>query len=165
MPCYSIYLNTSTTSFSNPAIIDKSNLANVLWRVNFSSLFGKDIDEYKFCRVRFFLTGESFNAAATPTNDWTNYNGYIAVNLPSTFSGSTNIGTPLGLINVQDNPVTGTSVHCIFTNTMSEVGVDINLKALQGITDMRLSLINWVTQQPLATMQEYQSALNFELYN
>jgi len=165
MPCYSLYLSTQSGSPSNPVVIDKTKLSNVNWRVDFNSLMGKDIYDYKFCRVRYHLIGETFTAAGTPANDWTNYNGYLAVTLPSTFNGTTTAGTILGLLSVTDSPITGTGVHCMLASTMSDCGVDINLRGLIGVTDMRVTFTNWVTNQPNATAQDYMLYLNFELYN
>lgn len=167
MPVYTLYLSTQITSPTTSLIVpvDKTNLASVLWRVDFNSLFRDELDNYKYCRVRYNLIGETFTASTPASSDWTNYNGYLSVTLPSTFNGTTTNGTILGLTNVQDSPVTGTGIHCVFNSTMSDCGVDINAQSLKNVMEMRVSLMGWLTGQPIATMQEYQILLSFELYN
>lgn len=167
MPVYTLYLSTLISSpTSNYVVpIDKTNLANVAWRVDWKSLFGKDIYDYKYCRVRYSLAGETFTASTPPATDWTNYNGYLTVSLPSTFNGVNTNGTILGLIYPQDSPISGTGVHCVLSSTMSESGVDINISGLTDVSQLNIGLMSWSTNQPLTTMQNYQLLLSFDLYN
>ena len=165
MPVFTLWLSTQITSPTSSYVvpIDKSNLANVSWRVDFDNLFKGKEKEYKFCRVRFNLIGETFAAATPPSSDWTNYCGYLSVSLPSSFQSDIVNGTILGLIYPQDCPITGTSVHCMFNNTMTDIGSDINIPT--GVQQMNVALMSWITNQPITTMQQYSLMLAFDLYN
>jgi len=168
MPVFTLYLSTQITAPASNLIvpIDKTNLANVLYRVDFTNLFGNYLDEYKYCRVRYHLVGESFTASSPAGLDWTNYSGTLSLSLPSTFNGTTwTNGALLGIIYPVDCPISGTGIHCMLGSTLSECGVDINPQNLKAVTDLRITLSNWVTSQPLATMQNYMLLLSFELYN
>lgn len=165
MPCYTVYLSTQVTSpvYNNIVPLDKTNLSNVSWRADWDNIFNKENYNYKYCRVRFYLTSESFTASVPPSADWTNYCGYLAVSLPSSYNATTTNGTILGLISPSDSPVTGTNIHCIIASTMSEIGVDINVPT--STQQLNISMINDNDFQFLTTFKEYQILLNFELYN
>ena len=165
MPIFTLWLSTQiTTPSSNYVVpINKTNLANVSWRVDFNNLFKGKQNDYKFCRVRYFLIGETFAASTPASNDWTNYTGYLALSLPNTFQGDTTNGTILGLTSPTDCPITGTGIHCMLSTTMSDYGVDIITPT--GVQQMNVMLMSWVNNQPIATMQNYSLQLSFELYN
>ena len=165
MPCFTLWLSTLITSpTSNYVVpIDKTNLSNVSWRIDFDNLFKGKQKDYKFCRVRYFLMGESFAAATPASSDWTNYSGYLTFSTPSSFQSDTTNGTILGLTYPQDCPITGTGVHCMLSSTMSEAGIDINIPS--GVSQVNVQLISWTTNQVISTMQNYSLLLNFELYN
>jgi hypothetical protein len=170
MPVYTLYLSTliSSPTSNNIVVLNKNNLSNVSWRVDWDSLFHGEQNKYKFCRVRFFLMGEAFTASTPATNDWNNYSGYLTVSLPSMFNASTTLGTILGLIHPIDNPITGTGNHCMFINNLSECGVDINISGLSGVQQLNVGLLSWSTAaspQYITTMQEYQLLLTFDVYN
>ncbi len=66
MPVYSLYLSTQISSpvSNNVVVLNKSNLANVSWRVDWDSLFKGEQKNYKFCRLRYFLISNSFTASS-----------------------------------------------------------------------------------------------------
>jgi len=164
MPVYTLWLSTQiTTPVTSVVPIDQSNLAKASWRVDFDSLFRKENYNYKYCRVRYNLIGESFTASSPAGGDWTNYNSYLAVSLPSSFNSLTTSGTVLGLVFPQDSPITGTGVHCIISNTMNEYGVDINVPTSTQV--LTVTFMNWITNLPNDVMQNYQVLFAFELYN
>lgn len=165
MPVFTLWLSTQITSpTSNYVVpIDKTNLANASWRVDFDNLFGNKQKEYKFCRVRFYLIGETFTASSPGSLDWSAYSGYLSVSLPSSFQASTTNGTILGITYPTDAPTTGTSIHCMIANTMSECGVDINVPV--GVQEMRIGLMSWLNNNFITTMQNYSILFAFELYN
>ena len=165
MPCYTLWLSTLITSPSSNYVvaINSSNLANASWRVDFDNLFGEKASEYKFCRLRFNLAGETFAASVPASNDWTNYNGYLSVSLPSSYQACTTNGTILGIISPTDSPISGTSVHCMLSSTLSEVGVDINVPT--GVQQVNIQMMSWSNNQFFTTMQNYAILLSFELYN
>lgn len=165
MPCFTVWLSTQITSpTSNYVVpIDKSNLANCSWRIDWQNLFKGNEKEYKFCRVRYMLIGETFTASTPASNDWTNYTGYLAISLPTSFQSETTNGSILGLTYPQDCPITGTGTHCILSSTMGEAGVDINVPT--GVSQVNVQMISWTNNQLISTMQNYSLLLNFELYN
>jgi hypothetical protein len=165
MPVFTLWLSTQITSPASSYVvpIDKTNLANVAWRVDFDNLFKGKQNEYKFCRVRFNLIGETFTASTPGSTDWTNYSGYLSVSLPSTFQADVTNGTILGLTYPQDSPVTGTAVHCMFVNTQSDIGTDIIIPT--GVQQMNVAMMSWLNNAPITTMQNYSLLLTFELYN
>jgi hypothetical protein len=166
MPIYSLYLSTqitsSTVSAFNPIIpINKTNLNNVTWNIDWSNLFKGDEKNYKFCRVRFNLITNSFASAGA---NWNNLTGYLSCNLGSSF-GSTGQGTILGLVSPQDCPTTGSATHVIIVNTMSECGVDINTPT--NVNQIfTLSFFNDDAQTLNTSFgYDYEIFLSFDLYN
>ena len=166
MTIYTLYLSTlitsSTVSGFNPIIpVNKTNLNNVSWNIDWSNLFRGEETRYKYCRVRLHLSSTSFTAAGT---DWVNYSGYLSCNLPSSYT-STGQGTILALVNPQNAPTTGSSTHVVILNTLGEIGVDINCptNANQNFT---ISFFNDDSQTLMSSFtQDYQILLSFELYN
>lgn len=165
MPIFTLYLSTlitsSTTSNTNNVIpINKTNLANVTWNIDWKNIFKGNEDKYKFCRVRYYLMSQSFAAAGGNYNSFT---GFLACNLASTYHSSP-VGTILNLLSCQDCPTTGTSTHCIINNYLSDCGVDINIPSIYNQT-LTLSFYNDDAFNFISNMPEYQILLTFELYN
>lgn len=166
MPIYTLYLSTLMTSGStspfNPIIpINKTNLYNVSWNIDWSNLFKGQEKNYKFCRVRFNLLTQSTPSAASA---WDNHLGYLTCNLPSSFS-LTGQNTILGQLYMQDCPTTGTTTHCIIVNTLTECGVDINIPS-NNSNIFTLSMMNEDAQSfNISYNYEYEIQLSFELYN
>ena len=166
MPVYSLYLSTAVTSAStspfNPIIpVNDPSNNNVSWNIDWSNLFKGDDKNYKFCRVRFHLTSESFASAA---NHWNNLSGYLTSNFSSRF-GSTGIGAILGLVYPQNALTTGTGTHVVFVSTMGETGVDINMPSNVNNT-LTLTFMNDDSFTRMSVFDfEYQILLSFELYN
>lgn len=170
MPVYSLYLSTQISSpvSNNVVVLDKSNLANVSWRVDWDSLFKGEQKNYKFCRLRYFLISNSFTASTPATNDWINYSGYITVSLPSSFNANTTLGTIVGLNYPIDCPISGSGIHCLFSSTLSECGVNVNVSGLTGVQQLNIGLLSWSTAsspQYISVAQEYQVLILFDLYN
>jgi len=165
MPVFTLWLSTHiTTPASNYVVpVNKSNLANVSWRVDFDNLFKGKQNEYNFCRVRFTVIGDLFAASSPASTDWSNYTGYLSISLPTSFQADIVNGTILGLIYPEDSPVTGTGVHCILNSTMGNIGADLIIPS--GVQQMNVAFMSWLTNQPIATMQNYSLLLAFELYN
>jgi hypothetical protein len=145
MRTYQLYLSTLiTTPVTNNIVpIDVSNKANVTWQVDFKSLFGNDYGKYSRCSVRCHLVSTPWVSTATDsqTND-----GYISLNLPSTFSASTSKGTPIALLysSVATNIVAGTpnlpSLNSYYNvNTLgNNQGTDINMPSQNQLFNIQL---------------------------
>jgi len=166
MPVYSLYLSTAVTSSNtspfNPIIpVMDASLNNVSWNIDWSNLFKGDDKNYKYCRVRFHLTSETFASAA---NQWNNLSGYLTSNFSSRFT-STGIGTILGLVYPQDSLTTGSATHIVLVSTMAETGVDINMPSnVNNILTLTFMNDDTMTRMSLYSY-EYQILLSFELYN
>lgn len=158
---YNLYLSTQITTPANNLVVpvNITNKANGQWMVDFKSLFGADAYKYRRCQVRFHLTSESWTSAAS---DWNNFQGYLALTLPSTFQSATTIGTVIGLLYPQDTNSTDSNNSYNLTTLGNQVGVDINmprdnqLVSIRFCNDDSLSIMN-------AAVPNYQILLCFEL--
>ena len=115
---HSLYLSTLTTS-GQYTPVNKTNLANVTWNVNWRDVFSPD-DEGKPMKVRIRVLSKNVAAANAA---WNSSIGSIRCNLPDKSSNSTN-GLFLSLLYWSDNPTTGTGQHIINVNTLSDYGVE-----------------------------------------
>lgn len=165
MPVFTLFLSTQITSPKTNSVVplDKSNLSNCSWRIDFDNLFKGMDKDFKYCRVRFNLISNSFTASVPATTDWQNYSGYLAISTPTMFNAETTTGTILGMVYPIDCPITGTGIHCIQVSTLSECGVDI-IKPT-GVQQMNVMLVNDDSISYMTTFQEYELLLSFELYN
>lgn len=164
MPAYSLYLSTQITTPTSNAVVplNKNNLSNCSWRVDWDNLFCKEQMKYKNCRVRFSLMTISFAASTPVSTDWLNYSGYISASLPTMYNADTTTGTILGMIYPMDCPISGTGIHCLQVSSMGEIGVDIITPT--GVSQLNIMMCNDDTMSLMTAFQEYQLLLSFELY-
>ena len=66
-----ISLNLSTQSSGNYAPIDKSNLANVKWSINWKEVLGEKINQNSMCRVKVIFISLQSNQLSTANNTGT----------------------------------------------------------------------------------------------
>jgi len=164
MPVYTLYLSTISTNSpaGNQSIpVDRTNLNNVTWNINFDELFRYDNKTYKRCRVRYNLIGTSWSAIAT---DWETYLGYLTCNLPSSYQSTGTYGTVLGPITAIDCPTTGTSTHCLSINTTDETGVDIAVPNNNQAFTLTFNRADLSSGLRISNIYDYQIILYFELY-
>lgn len=164
MPVYTLYLSTQiTTPVSNVVVpVNKTNLANVIWNIDWDNLFRKEQYKYKHCRVRYSLVSNKWTAIGG-NNDWDTYQGYLACNLPSMYNATTTNGTLLGMITPSDvYTVTSSTDHGFISSTLSDVGVDVI--APTGNSTFELKFLNTTNGYNTIT-PEYQIILAFELYD
>lgn len=164
MPIYTLYL--STISSSSPAgnqsvPVDKTNLNNVTWNINFDELFRQDNHTYKHCRVRYNLMSTSWTAVSS---DWETYLGYLTCNLPSPYQSTGTYGTVLGPTLAADCPTTGTTTHCMMVNTTSENGVDIIVPYNNQAFTLTFNRADLSSGLRISNIYDYQIILYFELY-
>ena len=151
--------NSTTSSFNMVTPIDKTNLANVTWRIDWDNLFRGMNYKYRRCVVRVGIQSASWVAGA---DDWNAYSGYMAVNMPSAFGSTTNNGTMLMFLHAQDAPTTGTTTHCIFTSTMDNAcGVDVIMPT--GVQQVTFSMYNDDAMTLFTSFPEYQLRMCIEL--
>lgn len=158
---YQLYLSTAITSptTNNIVPINITNKNSATWQVDFKSLFGNDYKKYKRCSVRCQLHSESWNAANTDEN---NYDGYISLSLPSTYSASTSAGIPIALINPSLATYSTTAQSFFNISTLGNVqGTDINFPS-----ENQLLTIKFYTNDAFTGMSNipnYQILIQFEL--
>jgi len=164
MPVYSLYLSTiSTTPVGNQATpIDRSDLGNVSWNINWDEFFRYENTKYSKCRVRVHLLMRSWTAVVT---DWNTYMGYLSCNLSSAQGGYGQYGTLIAPVYPIDNPTTTTTSHVMLINTLSDVGVDVNVPT--GFQNFTLSFnsADLARGAKIANLNDYQCVLSFELYD
>ena len=88
-----ISLNLSTPSSGNYAPIDKSNLANVKWSINWKEVFGEKFNQNLMCRVKVRLISSQSNQLSTANNT-----GPVHASFQSNYSNIANglvLGVPI----------------------------------------------------------------------
>lgn len=139
MRSYQLYLSTLITSpaSNNIVPINVTNKANVTWQVDFKSLFGNDYGNYSRCSVRCHLVSTPWSSTST---DSQSNDGYISLNLPSTFCASTSKGTPIALL--YSSPATNTTAGTFSyynVNTLgNNQGTDINMPSQNQFLNIQL---------------------------
>lgn len=167
MPVYTLYLSTQITSPATNIIVpvNKTNLANVSWNIDWDNLFRKENYLYTNCRVRFQLVTNKWSASAGNT-DWDDYQGYLGCSLPSSYNATTTNNTILGMIFPTDvYTITASTSHAYVISSLSDVGVDINMPKYNSIFNLQFRNTNTQSFISSTIMPEYQILLTFELYN
>ena len=158
---YTLYLSTSVISPTTNLIVplNVTDKGNATWQVDFRSLFNGDNNRFKRCQVRFNLQSSSWTAGGT---DWNTFQGYLSLNLPSTYTASTSKGTPLGLIFPIDAPTTSTTTHVYQVSTLGNaVGVDINMPSDNQLVNFQF--LNDDSFSNIGSVPDWQILLSFEL--
>jgi hypothetical protein len=136
---YTLYLSTLITTPVNNLVvpINKTNLANVSWLIDFNGLFNGDQHKFRRCTMRHKLTSEGWVGA---DGNWEAYTGILCCTLPSSFTASTTNGTVLGLLYPTTLPTGGTR-HCYVSDTFGDQnGVEINMPS--GVVPVSFSIYN-----------------------
>ena len=158
---FQLYLSSQITSptTNNIVPVNKTNLANVTWQVDFKSLFGNYYNKFNRCSVRAQLLTESWSAANTDENTRT---GYLAINLPSTGNASTTRGTPILCIS-PSNAIAATGVlGAYIVSSLGNVqGVDITIPAENQF--LNVMFVNDDAMTLMTSVPEYQILFQFEL--
>lgn len=153
---HSLYLSTLTTS-GQYTPVNKTNLANVTWNVNWRDVFSPD-DDGKPMRVRVRIISRNVTAANAV---WDTSIGSIRCNLPDKSSNSTN-GLFLALTYWNDNPTTGSGNHIIDVNTLSDTGVESFVPC--GTQNFTVQFLNLAETQLASTnVAEYNILFVFEV--
>jgi hypothetical protein len=156
--------NTNSNKQNNPIYRDPSgNLANIIWEVDYDTLFRGRQQLFKHCRVRFNLMG----AGGTYTYDA--QTGYLCANFATNYNAQTTyLPCILGLLHARTNPNSAVSsaVSVYTVSTLQEVGVDINLTQLQGRQNLNLRWTNDDGYSLIGNITaDWQIMLEFTLYN
>jgi len=152
---HTLYLSTLTAGGQYKPV-DKTNLANVTWNVNWRDVFSPD-DDGKPMRVKVRVVSRNVTAANSP---WDTSIGTIRCNLPDNHSNSTN-GLVLALSYWIDNPTTGTGNHILDINTLSDYGVESYVPI--GTQNFTIQFLNLAETQLASTnVGEYNVMFVFE---
>lgn len=111
-----ISLNLSTLATGKYAPIDKTNLANIRWMIDWKEILGEYYNTNKHCRVKCKLISSSSSLL-----NLTNNQGTIRANFTSNYSNINN-GFTLGISDV----IQISNVNQIFTATMSGSSLTIS---------------------------------------
>lgn len=153
---HSLYLSTLTAT-GQYVPIDRANLANVKWNVNWRDVFSPE-DEGKPMRVRVRVLSSN---VATANAGWDTSIGSIRCNLPDKNSNSTN-GLLVSLLYWSENPTTGAGQHIIDVNTLSDYGVESYVPI--GTQNFHIQFLNLAETQLASTnMAEYNILFIFEI--
>lgn len=161
MPVYNVILSTSITTaepFGNLVKpIDKTDLANVTWLVNWDGLFGQDVLRYKKCVLRYALISNSSASITTLANT-----GYLVATGLSTDKQAGNYpGTFLGLVTIQTAP--GGNSRFYTDNLGDFHGVQINVPT--GVGQLGFRFYNYDAQSTQGNIPNYVLQLQFHLFN
>jgi hypothetical protein len=153
---HTLYLSTLTAT-GQYVPVDKTNLANVRWNVNWRDVFNPG-DEGKLMKVKIRILSRNVTAANA---GWDTSIGSIRCNLPETNSNSTN-GLFLALTYWSDNPTTGSGNHIIDVNTLSDYGVESYVPI--GTQNFNIQFLNLAETQLASTnVPEYNILFIFEI--
>ena len=166
MPIYTLYLSTMITAqagvFNNLVPIDKSNLGNVSWFVNWNDLF-KDVNQngkYSHCRLRYqliSLTSANLTVA--------NATGYLTISGISTNNQSSAVSsTILGLVTPSLSPA-GSTNYYYNIGSLEQHGININIPSGNSQISVRFYNDDAISLMASGNLAEYNLLLQFELYN
>ena len=147
---YGIYLSTITGDSWKP--VDKTNLNNVKWSINWREIFGSKEGEYKV-RIKLF-------SASNKNLTWANNVGSVRASFSSNYQNSTN-GFNLGSVNPVLDNTTGTANTCY---------LDCDTRATQGVSmiipktnaDFSITFFN-ASETAMVNVPEYQIWLYFDV--
>lgn len=156
--------NTNSNKANNPIYRDPlGNLANIIWEVDYNTLFRGRQQLFKHCRVRFNLMG------AGGTYNYNAQTGYLAANFATNYNAQTTyLPCILGLLHARTNPnsAVGSAVSVYTVSTLQEVGIDINLAQLQGRQNLNLRWTNDDGYSLIGNITaDWEIMLEFTLYN
>lgn len=153
---HSVYLSTLTTT-GQYVPLDKTNLANVSFNVNWRDVFSRDV-EGKAMRVKCKVISRNVVAASA---GWNTSIGTIRCNLPDKNSNSTN-GLILSLLEWTDNPTTGSGNHIIYSSTLDTNGVESFVPF--GVQQFKIQFLDMTeTQLANSNMADWNILMVFEI--
>ena len=143
---YSLYLSTAST---NNVQINKQNLNNVTWTINWREIFGTQKGE---CNIRLKLTTKSAN-----NYTWENNLGSVRCNFASGHQNSTN-GFNVGSIQPYVDPVISTSAY-LDCDTTKTKGLTMTIPTTNS--NFNVMLLN-SSESLMTNITDYQLFLYFD---
>lgn len=153
MPIYSIYLSTLSTA----NVIDKSNLANTTFSINWKALFNETygmIPKKRTAKLRIQMVTRS----STNINAWDNYIGSLRLNFSSPYSISNN-GLCVAQIQPMNDNITAAN-HALQCDTTNNHGITILLPDDNQNLNVRFFSVADVL---MTNVPEYQITLYFDV--
>ena len=150
---YAVYLSTLASGQNAP--LNKTNLANVQWNINWEHLFKEEKDSQK-CFVRCRMVSQS----STNVDNHDNFIGSLRIQgYSSPYCYEIN-GVPIGEIQV-NNDVTVAGDHYLLTDTSNDFGVMISKPSQNKI--FNICFIN-LSGNFMTNVPEYHITLLFDFY-
>jgi hypothetical protein len=149
---YTLYLSTLTPSTYNFAPVDKSNLSNVKFSIDWNRVFG-NLCGIADCLVRIRLISRQNSVANLPYD--TNL-GTVRANFYSPYQQQNN-GVILGTLNVQQLV---TNNNCLSCDTSMTVGVRIRIPNNNNYFNIQLIGLN---ESLTPCNVDYQVQMDFEI--
>lgn len=118
MKTYSLYLSTTTPAGNAYAPVNKTNLANVTWNINWKEIFGDFTGDVN---VRCKLVSSSFTFTA---DNFINYSGSIRGSFTCPYSNNQN-GVNLANVLPVIDPTISSKVYFLADSTTNAAGVTI----------------------------------------
>ena len=119
MKVASLYLNTQTTN-GRYVPVDKSNLANVKWSINWKEIFGEYDMTNKLCRVKAKLVTSSSTTLTSANNQ-----GSVRISITSQYANITN-GLNLGSLILRQSADSATTFY-LDLDTIQTFGLSANI--------------------------------------
>jgi hypothetical protein len=146
---YGLYLSTNT-SVNSLKPVNKSNLNNVRWSINWSEIFGNKEGE---CHVRIKLISVCGNI------NWTDNVGSVRASFTSNHQNSTNgfnLGCVIPVLDTSSISILNTYLDCDTRNT---IGASMIIP--KANTDFSITLLN-ANETAMSNVPEYQVWLYFD---
>ena len=154
---YNLYLSTLTPANYSFPVVNKTNLANVQWNVDWRTIFG-DLCGRGDCLVKILLQSKEI-ASTTLTYDATL--GSVRCSFSTAYQ-NTSQGVNIGIINAVDSPSANTAIHIFTCDTMQQKGTRIRIP--NATNDFTILLLD-ATGTPLVTgnLTDYIAFFQFEI--
>jgi hypothetical protein len=146
MKTYSLYLSTLGSN-----VVNKSNLANVTFNVNWDALFKKE----GVANLRVAMIAGSSNSYSETDN-----NGSLRLTLPSNYVASSGYGVNASPITLETRHGAGT--HNLYADSIFSNGVTVNIP--KGNGTLTVFFINR-SETLMSNIQEYQLWLYFDCHD
>jgi hypothetical protein len=143
---YSLYLSTNS---SNNVPINKQNLNNVTWSINWREIFGSQTGE---CNVRIKLTSNSSTSLT-----WANNLGSVRCNFVSGHQNATN-GFNIGCIQPFTDPTNATNAY-LDCDTTKTKGLSMTIPSTNS--NFNVMILN-SSESFMTNINDYQLFLYFD---
>ena len=152
MKVASLYLNTQTTN-GKYVPVDKTNLANVKWSINWREIFGEYDTTDKLCRVKAKLVSSGSTTLSSANNQ-----GSVRISITSQYSNITN-GLNLGPLILRQTP-DSLITYYMDLDTIQTFGLSANIPMSN---DFFVQILKNDDKTLQSSVPEYQLWLYFDI--